>query len=145
MGDNLSRASTHGMCDLIEFLVDASKPQRITTDRDLQYITVHTDGALSARGGSCRALVMNPATSSEEVYSGWAPKLLLEFWWDTGGERIICEVGGYAHLCVKLAGGQGWITRFASSNTKSADLASSNAAALRQPCFAFVFNIHNRY
>ena len=111
MGDNLSRAATHGMCDLIEFLVDASKPQRITTDRDLSSITVYTDGALEARGGSCGALVMNPATSSKEVYGGWAPKLLLEFWWNTGGEQIICEVGVYAYLCVKLACRQGWIAR----------------------------------
>ena len=111
MGDNLSKAATHEMCDLIEFLVDASKPRLITMDRDLPSMIVYTDGAFEARDGSWGALVIDPATGSREVYGGWVPQVLLEFWLNTVGDQIICEVEMYAYLCVRWACRRSWTAR----------------------------------
>lgn len=89
MGDNLSKAATNEMCDLSGSLVDASKPRRISMDRDLPSIIVYTDGAFEASEGGLA---------------------------NRAGSRDV-EV--------------------ALSTMKRADWASSNAAALRPPCFCF--------
>ena len=111
MGANLSTAATHEMCDMIEFLIDASKPRLIAMDRDLPSIVVYTDGAFEAREGAWGALVLDPATGVREVYHGWVPTPLLEFWLKTVGDQIICEVEMYAYLCVRWACRKSWASR----------------------------------
>jgi len=111
MGANLSTAATHEMCDMIEFLIDASKPRLIAMDRDLPSIIVYTDGAFEARQGAWGALVIDPATGVREVYHGWVPTTLLEFWLRTVGDQIICEVEMYAYLCVRWACRRSWTSR----------------------------------
>lgn len=61
MGANISTAATHEMCDIIEFLIDASRPRLIAMDRDLSSIVVYTDGAFEAQERAWGALVMDPA------------------------------------------------------------------------------------
>ena len=99
------------MCDMIEFLIDASKPRLIAMDRDLPSIVVYTDGAFEAREGAWGALVLDPATGVREVYHGWVPTPLLEFWLKTVGDQIICEVEMYAYLCVRWACRKSWASR----------------------------------
>eukprot|EP00435_Cladocopium_sp_Y103_P054377 s1612_g17.t1 len=110
-GANFSSAATNEMCDLIEFLVDASKPRVIAMDRDLPPIIVYTDGAFEAREGSWGALVIDPANGTREVYHGFVPPILLEFWLNTVGGQIICEVEMYAYLCVRWACRRNWASR----------------------------------
>ena len=111
MGANLSTAATHEMCDMIEFLIDASKPRLIAMDRDLPSIVVYTDGAFEAREGVWGALVLDPETGVWEVYHGWVPTTLLEFWLRKVGDQIICEVEMYAYLCVRWACRRSWTSR----------------------------------
>ena len=105
-------------------------------DRDLPSIIVYTDGTFEARKGSWGALVID-LTGSKEVYSGWVPKLLLEFWLNTVGEQIICEVEMYAYLCVRGACRQSWIARGGICFIDNEACRLGLAAALRQPCFCF--------
>eukprot|EP00435_Cladocopium_sp_Y103_P001353 s5288_g1.t1 len=103
--------ATNEMCNLIEFLVDASRPRSIAMDRDLQPIIVYTDGAFEAKEGTWGALILDPATGSREVFHGTVPMPLLEFWLKTVGDQVICEVEMYAYLCVRWACRKTWAMR----------------------------------
>lgn len=103
--------ATGEMCDLINFLVDASKPRVIAMDCDAPPIIVYTDGAFEDCEGAWGALVIDVATGSREVYHGFVPEVLCEFWLENVGKQIICEVEMYAYLCVRWACRRRWASR----------------------------------
>eukprot|EP00435_Cladocopium_sp_Y103_P047305 s818_g13.t2 len=103
--------ATNETCNLVEFLMDASKPRSITMDKDQQPIIVYTDGAFEDREGAWGALILDATTGSREVFHGFVPTQLLEFWLKTVGDQVICEVEMYAYLCVRWACRKSWSMR----------------------------------
>eukprot|EP00435_Cladocopium_sp_Y103_P034693 s357_g9.t1 len=110
-GGVTSTAATGEICDLVEFLVDASKPRVISMDNDLAPVVVYTDGAFETQEGSWGAFVIDPVNGTKRVYHGFVPEPLLNFWLETVGDQIICEVEMYAYLCVRWACRKEWNSR----------------------------------